>query len=114
MANNQFHDPPKWIIILLEWICPDELFESILGDLLEEFEENISKKGSLKAKILFLWTALRFFHPYILIKNKKVKKITNMGMYKSHLTVMLRSMSKYKLKKKRKKNCFVFSFPFLL
>lgn len=88
--------PPKWSIQFLEWFCPEELREGILGDLLEQFEANQREMSARKARWIFVWNVLRLFHPAILFRNHFTVKIIHMGMLKSHLIVALRSMLKHK------------------
>lgn len=88
--------PPGWSIRFLEWFCPEELREGILGDLLEQFEENQEEIGLRKARLLFVWNVLRLFHPSILLRNHLRLYIMNWGMLKNHLLVALRSMGKHK------------------
>lgn len=96
MSRREPIKPPKWAINLLEWFCPDSLYEGILGDMLEQFDEEALSKGLFRAKFKFVWTVVRFFHPSILLKNKKLKKNIDMGLFQNHLKVARRSMMKYK------------------
>lgn len=57
-------NPPKWSIRFLEWFCPDELLEGILGDLMEQFEEDYTTYGAGRSKRLFVWNVLRLFSLY--------------------------------------------------
>jgi len=88
--------PPKWSIRFLEWFCPQELREGILGDLLEQFEANQTEMSARKARWIFVWNVLRLFHPAILFRNHFTVKFIHMGMLKSHLLVAARSMLKHK------------------
>lgn len=89
-------NPPKWSIAFLEWFCPDELLEGILGDLLEQFDTDQQRVGNRKARRLFAWSVIRLFHPSIILRNHLTVKFINMSMLKSHLLVAIRSMMKYK------------------
>ncbi len=88
--------PPKWSIRFLEWFCPEDLREGILGDLQEQFEDNRHRLGLQKARLLFTWNVLRLFHPSILFRNHLNFNVMNWSMLKSHLTVAVRSMIKHK------------------
>ncbi len=88
--------PPKWSIAFLNWFCPKELKEGILGDLLEQFHEDQMSFGIKPARRKFVWNVFRLFHPYLLLRNHLTVKIIYMGMLKSHLIVAIRSMMKYK------------------
>lgn len=96
MKNSENSPPPGWAIRFLDWFCPDDLFEGILGDILEEYEADLRNLALRKARRRFIWNTLRFFHPSILLRNHLKVKLINMGMLKSHLLVALRSMRKYK------------------
>ncbi len=95
MSNQS---PASWAMTLLKWICPKKLQEGIVGDLLEQFEEEITTAGRARANKRFIWNVLRLLHPSILLRNqvKKLKYI-NMRMFRSHFLVAYRSMMKYKL-----------------
>lgn len=58
----------------VEWFCPDELVESILGDLLEEFDHYAQHMSTRKARWFFFWKSFLFFRPYILMRNKVAMK----------------------------------------
>lgn len=94
--NQESPTPPNWAVRFLEWFCPDELLESILGDLLEQFESDQEVYSPQRARRKFVWNVLRFFHPSILLRNHLTVNLMTMGMLRSHLLVALRSMKKYK------------------
>ena len=89
-------NPPKWSIAFLKWFCPDELLEGVLGDMLEQFEQDQKYLSKRKANRSFVWNVLRLFHPSIILRNHLTVKLINMGMLRSHLLVVIRSMMKYK------------------
>ena len=62
--------PPRIALRLLEWICPPGLFESIEGDLVEQFEEDIEFRGLKRARRKFTWNVIRFFRPGIILRNR--------------------------------------------
>jgi putative ABC transport system permease protein len=68
--------PPKWPLRFLERICPDYLFEEIQGDLIEKFHRDLKKSSEghslQRAKRRFIWNAIRFFRPGIVLRNKPV------------------------------------------
>jgi putative ABC transport system permease protein len=37
--------PPNWSLRFLRWFCPPALYESVEGDLLETFDEDVEKNG---------------------------------------------------------------------
>ncbi|PHN08009.1 ABC transporter permease [Flavilitoribacter nigricans] len=88
--------PPKWSVRLLEWFCPDELLEGILGDLLEQYEADCERYGPSRSGRRFTWNVLRLFHPTILFRNSITLNVVNMGMLISHLRVAGRNMLKHR------------------
>ena len=60
---------PKLPLRFLEWFCPDDLLEGILGDLEEKFAEDVSNRSMRKARWHFRWNVIRLFHPSILFRN---------------------------------------------
>ncbi len=90
-------NPPQWAVKTLEWFCPDQLYEGIVGDLQEQYEEEVSSLGTRRATRRFLLGVIRFFHPSILLRNQmKQFNSTVIGMYRSHFTVAYRSMMRHK------------------
>lgn len=96
MTKNNHSNPPRWAINFLRWFCPDDLIEGILGDLLEEYQEELQSTNRKKANQKFIWTVIRFFHPTIFLRNHLTLNFIHMGMLKSHLLVAIRNMRKYK------------------
>jgi putative ABC transport system permease protein len=43
-------EPPKFALRFLAWFCPPSLYESIEGDLLEQFEEDVTLVGKNMAR----------------------------------------------------------------
>ncbi|MEM6320136.1 MAG: ABC transporter permease [Bacteroidota bacterium] len=88
--------PPNWMIRFLEWFCPQELQESILGDLLERYDEDCRRTTSKRASFYFLTNVLRFFHPAILRRNHLSIQTINMSILKNYWKVALRSFVRQK------------------
>ncbi|MCB0669730.1 MAG: ABC transporter permease [Saprospiraceae bacterium] len=89
------NQPPAWIQTFLQWFCPDDLIEGILGDLLEQYEDNIKEYGIRKSNMTFIWQVIRLFHPSIILRNKFQFKFFPMEILVSYLKVAFRSMKKY-------------------
>lgn len=94
MSTNK--NPPSWAIRLLVWFCPDELQEGILGDLWEQFDQDINQTSPRIARRRFVWNVVRLFHPALLFRNHLSVPIMNTAMLKSHLLVALRNMRKHR------------------
>ena len=91
------NSPPNWIIRFLEWFCPEELIEAILGDLLEEYESDKTLFSTKKANLRFIRNVLRFFHPSIILRNHLTINFMNMGILKNYLKIALRTFWRQKL-----------------
>jgi len=87
-------EPPKIALRFLSWICPPNLYEGILGDLLEQFETDVATAGETIARRKFRRNVLRFFRPGILFRNKFTYTLINTTMFGSYFTIMIRAMKK--------------------
>lgn len=63
-------EPPRFWSSFLRWFCPPALCEGVEGDLLEQFENDVEKKGLRRARRRFSWHVIRFFRPEILLRNQ--------------------------------------------
>ncbi|UII26225.1 ABC transporter permease [Fulvivirga maritima] len=89
--------PPQWAVRFLEWFCPYLLFESVLGDLLEEFDDDVEQLGERKARARFIWNVISFFRPGILLRNNFKLKIIDNIMFNNYFKIALRNIRKRKL-----------------
>ena len=89
--------PPNWAIRFLEWFCPNELLKGILGDLIEDYEENLKQFSTKKTNRCFIWSMLCFFHPSIILRNHRTINYINMGIIKNYIKVAFRSFWRQKL-----------------
>ncbi len=90
-------NPSSWVMKLLKWFCPEELYEGIIGDFMEQFDEEVKSLGLGRARRRFNRNVFRLLHPTILLRNKiKQFNYLPMGMYKSHFLVAYRSMMKHR------------------
>lgn len=87
--------PPSWPLKLLERICPPSLFESIAGDLEENFYEQMETGGQRKANRNYIWSVFRFIRPGILFRNTFKKSIFH-SMIGNYVKVASRNISKQK------------------
>lgn len=93
--NAKNRRPPSWAISFLEWFCPDDLLEGVLGDLLEQYDDNLTLFGHRQSGRKFIWQVIRLFHPSIILRNHFNHQLINMGILKNSLKVAVRSMRKY-------------------
>ena len=88
--------PPRWPQRFLEWFCPSHLYETVSGDLLEKFEEEVASLGIKKAKVNFILNVLRFVRPGIVLRNEFSYNPFNTVMWRSHFTSAGRNVWKHK------------------
>lgn len=84
MANNA-PTPPAWADRLLTWLCPPALREELLGDLHEQFADQVVQFGERKARQLYSLEVLRFIRPYFL-RRRAARLTTSSITTKSILT----------------------------
>ena len=89
--------PPKWASQLLQFICPDHLFEEIEGDLIQKFNRDLTKLGERKAKRRFVWNVIRFFRPGIILRNKFSVNLNQMPMFQNYFKTTYRHLLKSKV-----------------
>lgn len=88
--------PSLWLIRLLQWFCPDHLFESIMGDLLEQYELNRKRKSKFRSDWLFIYNGLRFLRLSMLRRRKKRATASPSAIFFNYLLVALRNLKKQK------------------
>lgn len=64
--NNLPTKPPAWADRLLKGLCPPVLVEELLGDLHEQFAEQIAAVGEAKARRMYAIEVIKFCRPYFL------------------------------------------------
>ncbi len=90
------HSPPKFFVRFFLWFCRHDLQETILGDLEEQFDEDLRYYGPSKAKQRFAWNVLRFFRPEIIKKKEKTQRFNYYSMHNHYLKTGLRNILKHK------------------
>jgi putative ABC transport system permease protein len=93
LKNNQ---PPKWIIKLLERSLAPRLYDAIIGDLLEDFDQQVHVLGHKKAKLKFLTAAFGVIRQNRLRKIKTKQHSNFNAMFKNYLKTSFRSFSRRK------------------
>lgn len=84
-------------ISFVRWFCPQTLIEGIEGDLLEEYDHDLAKRGSRSASTRLIWNALKFFRLSILLRNTLKKGNNNsLTMLRSYFKLTLRNISRSK------------------
>lgn len=85
--------PPKLAKRFFQWYCNPQLEEQILGDLEEQFEEDLKDYGYKKARRRFWWSVIRFFRKDI-IKPANGGKLNYYSMIKNDFKAAFRVIKK--------------------
>ncbi|CAN5262994.1 ABC transporter permease [soil metagenome] len=78
----------------LKKVCPPDLYESVEGDLLEQFHEDVKIAGQRKASGRFIRNTIKFLRPGIILRNRFSKNSTSTGMINSYFKITFRSLKK--------------------
>lgn len=89
-------EPPRLAVKFLHWFCPHKLFEGIIGDLYERFNQKVMVSGIRTARIDFVIQVIRFFRPGIIIRHNFSYNLINGMLLKSYLKISLRNLLRYK------------------
>lgn len=93
--KKQYIDPPKWAERFFEWYCTPTLYDSIIGDLYERFDDNVDKYGQRKAKRKFWFDVLRFMNRHTLKRSGQSKFYNNnMSILSNYFKVGFRNLMK--------------------
>ncbi len=93
MCDNQ---KDSWIIRFLEWILPTGFDEGIIGDLLEEYEAGLNRKGYWKSKLTLFWGIIRFTHPFLLVKRVNSSPRFSLALLRHQGILSIRTLRKQK------------------
>lgn len=88
--------PPPFMIWILQRLCRKELLEYILGDLEEQFEEQLESKGLRMARWRYIWQAIKFIRPGIL-KSFKDQNLNAYTMFIHDIKTSFRLIKREKL-----------------
>lgn len=97
MNREESTSPPKFVLSVLIRVCPPDLYEGIEGDLLEQFEVDVKAIGHGKAKRKFIFSAIRFMNPSIILRNRFSFDLINTIMLGNYFKVAVRNIQKRKL-----------------
>src|ERR1700759_1616856 len=82
---------------LLSAFCPPQLYESIEGDLLEQFDEDAARMGKARAKRRLLINVIKFITPGIILRNQFSNHLMNTITFRSYFITALRNQTKNKV-----------------
>lgn len=88
--------PPKLLTTLLSKYCNPVLWESIEGDLVEQFLLDEKRKGVRKARINYFFNALAFLRYHRLRKRQNSKTLNHMALIQNYLKVSYRDLKRNK------------------
>ena len=88
--------PPRFFVRFFLWYCNPRLQEAILGDLEEQFADDVELFGQGKANRRFVWNVIRFFRRSIIKPVFDGQKLNYLGMFKHNLLISLRGFKRYK------------------
>ncbi|MEJ1242074.1 ABC transporter permease [Chryseolinea sp. T2] len=66
---------PRWLLTFLRWICPDDLIETIEGDVVEQFEYDVQRVGHPRARLRAIIHTLDFVRIGIISRRNKKRSI---------------------------------------
>jgi putative ABC transport system permease protein len=88
---------PRWASSFLRRICPEDLYEEIEGDIIQNFNRDVKQLGQRRAKQRLIRNTLRFFRPGIFLRNTFSFEITNLSMIRNYFTIAGRQLLKSKV-----------------
>lgn len=88
--------PPKILTSLLSRYCNPALWESIEGDLMEQFQLDLNEKGKQKARINYFFNTLAFLRYHRLRKRQHSKTLNHMALITNYLKVSYRDLKRNK------------------
>ncbi|MGE0589842.1 MAG: ABC transporter permease, partial [Cyclobacteriaceae bacterium] len=94
---NKDNNIPQSILGIIRWFCPEQLLEGIEGDLVEQYQNDLSQGSRSRAMRRLIWNIIRLFHPEIVLRNKFKTSIIQTMMVRNYIKVSLRNIQKRKL-----------------
>ncbi|MES2730550.1 MAG: ABC transporter permease [Bacteroidota bacterium] len=88
--------PPKIIHRFFRWFCHRDLVNSIEGDLLELFAENVRENGARKAKWIFTVEVLKLLRPGIIRAFQFNHNYNQTAMLRHNLILTFRNFNRHK------------------
>src|SRR3954470_499393 len=87
----------RGLLRFLAWVCPEALYESIEGDLVEQLESDRKEFGEKIARRKFVINVLKFIRPGIFLRNRFLHKTTPGIMIRNYVTTYFRNVSSNKI-----------------
>src|SRR5687768_16862011 len=93
--------PPGWAMRFLRWVCPEDLFEEIEGDIIQKFHKDLDSPHVTETKLKranrrLIWNVIGFLRPGIVMRKRfSILKNRNL-MLRSHTKVLARQFASNK------------------
>ena len=97
MKSNHDLQPPQWAFWLLKRLCPEDLYETIEGDMIEKFQDDVEAFGPSRAKLTFAVNAFKFIRLAIESTKHHEEKSNTRIMVQHHLKSAFRHFSNNKV-----------------
>jgi putative ABC transport system permease protein len=88
---------PKWAERFLRAICPEDLYEEIEGDLIQQFNKNLIAEGKRSAKRKLFFNTICYIRPGILFRKKYSADFHEINLLTTYFTLAGRNFSKHKV-----------------
>lgn len=88
---------PQWAERFLRWICSDELYEEIEGDLIETVNRKLEESGFARANWFLFVNVLKYCRLGILLRRKQSYSIFNGAVVQSYFLTSYRHILKDKV-----------------
>lgn len=86
--------PPKFAAKLLNYLLAEEWKDEVIGDLEEQYEDNLDQKGKIRAGIIYWYETVKFLKPYLF--SNKTQNITIM-LFLNYIRISYRNLVKNKM-----------------
>jgi putative ABC transport system permease protein len=86
--------PPRWAIRWLQAMSDVHWQDEIIGDLEEQFLDDLKKVGRTRAAMIFWWETIRFIRPHIF---KRSQKLNTTFMTLNHIKISYRNLLRNKV-----------------
>ncbi len=90
MTENSL--PPKYFLKFFRWYCHPKLSSHIEGDLVEEYNKALRKKGRFRADVKFVVDVMLLCRPGIIRPAAGVSRVNRLGMVVSYFTIGWRTL----------------------
>ncbi|MEO8471406.1 MAG: ABC transporter permease [Chryseolinea sp.] len=92
--NSQ--EPRSWLLSFLRLICPEHLYEEILGDLIQRYRRDLIAYGIRRAKIRMTVSVIGFCRPGIFMRNQFSFQRNQLSMFQNFFKISYRTLLRNK------------------